>query len=389
VTDRPTHGWETLPDYLARTRPDGPPPGLVPVRLCPVQVFGADECDQCQAPAGYGLMDAVSAWSDCNRAYGRIYRRDDDEFGRAEGDTILAWVEPAEAAKFEQNLGHVEAGPVPHVARYGLPGYAVRVELTVFPDADPDAKYIEQPVPIPNDDPDCGCTLDVHGLTVLGVRADARCPHHGRLATAGGGEPQEPGPVPVGDGGLGERRTAEARARMTPEQRTADDMAIEMLLHGEVFLEVRNDGGPPVVLTGDAATRMTVGGILGGMLDPKPLAEQSGPPWTHSFPAKPPCDLDDCCDADRPCGCNCHKVQPTHTITPWPERRTPEQWCAEYDLEIADPDGWRGPDAPPWGQPVGLVEFSDRYALCTTDMAAGDQERFDRDTRAARSEVVE
>jgi hypothetical protein len=64
--------------------------------------------------------------------------------------------------------------------------------------------------------------------------------------------------------------------------------------------------------------------------------------------------------------------------------RTPEQWCAEYGLEIHDPDGWRGSDAPPWDQPIGLAEFADRYALCTVDMVAGDRQRFDRDTRAVR-----
>ena len=67
-----------------------------------------------------------------------------------------------------------------------------------------------------------------------------------------------------------------------------------------------------------------------------------------------------------------------------PQSRTPEQWCAEYGLVISDPDGWRVSDAPPWDQPVGLVEFADRYALSTVNMGAGDRGRFDRDTRAAR-----
>lgn len=182
MTDRPPHGWETFPDYLARTHPDGPAPGLVPVRLCPVEMFGADECDRCQAPTGYGLMDAVSAWSDCNRAHGRIYRRDDPEFGRAEGDTVLVWVEPGEVEKFDRLLGDMRVSPVPHATRFEVPGYQVRVEVTAFPEPDPDLDYIEQPVPIPNDDPECACRVETDGLAFLGVWPDPKCPHHGRLA---------------------------------------------------------------------------------------------------------------------------------------------------------------------------------------------------------------
>jgi hypothetical protein len=182
VTDRPTHGWETLPDHLARAYPDGAPASLVPVRLCPVQVFGADECDACQAPAGYGLMDAVSAWSDCNRAHKHIYRRDDPEFGRAEGDTILVWVTPEEAEKFDRVLGDFRAIPAPHVTRHQIGDYSVRAEVTAYPPEDPTAKYIEQPVPIPNDDPDCACRLETDGLAFLGVYPDKNCPYHGRLA---------------------------------------------------------------------------------------------------------------------------------------------------------------------------------------------------------------
>jgi hypothetical protein len=53
--------------------------------------FGLD-CRSCGAviPCGYGLMDAVSAWSDCNRSEGRIYRMDEEysEPYREPGDTI-------------------------------------------------------------------------------------------------------------------------------------------------------------------------------------------------------------------------------------------------------------------------------------------------------------
>lgn len=54
---------------------------------------------------GYGICDAVSAWSDCNRAIGRIYRRDEDESVRDDGDTILVWVAPEQAALFEVVYG--------------------------------------------------------------------------------------------------------------------------------------------------------------------------------------------------------------------------------------------------------------------------------------------
>lgn len=50
----------------------------VTVRLVPVEVFGADD--------GYGLCDAVSSWSDCNRAEGFIFRADDiDRVNQGDG----------------------------------------------------------------------------------------------------------------------------------------------------------------------------------------------------------------------------------------------------------------------------------------------------------------
>jgi len=106
---------ETLPQQLGRLYPDGAPAGLVPVRLVPVQVFGAhcqchedrlltDEGPEC-GDFGYGICDAVSAWSDCNRAIGRIYRRDEDESIRDDGDTILVWVAPEQAVLFDAAFG--------------------------------------------------------------------------------------------------------------------------------------------------------------------------------------------------------------------------------------------------------------------------------------------
>lgn len=108
------------------------PPGepLVRVRLVPVEVFGADEeeCRSCGELVrfGYGLMDAVSAWSDCNRAIGKIYRLDDhpdvsnDERDR---DCITVYVPQSEMAKFERQYGDAPFGRCPscHVEYDDLP----------------------------------------------------------------------------------------------------------------------------------------------------------------------------------------------------------------------------------------------------------------------------
>ena len=70
---------------------------LVKVNLVPVQVFGTD---------GYGLMDAVAPWSDCNRAEGQIYRRDEDhrEPFRQPGDFITVYVPREELSKFDKKF---------------------------------------------------------------------------------------------------------------------------------------------------------------------------------------------------------------------------------------------------------------------------------------------
>lgn len=186
--------YETLGEHVARAYPDGAPPDLVPVRLCPVMVFGADECDACEAPTGYGLMDAASAWSDCNRPWQLIYRRDDPEFQRLEHETILIWVTPEEAAKFERVLGDMRAvEPRPAVSRFDVGRWEVRAEHTAYPPEDPDAPVREVRVPVPNNDPDCRCWINTDGLAFLGVNADPDCPHHGRFAHDVG--PSEPAPV--------------------------------------------------------------------------------------------------------------------------------------------------------------------------------------------------
>jgi hypothetical protein len=89
---------------------------LVRVRLVPVEVFGADEdnCRSCgeMVPSGYGLMDAVAAWSDCNRAIGRIYRKDDEysDGYREPGDVITVYVPESEMGKFDRRYGETVEG---------------------------------------------------------------------------------------------------------------------------------------------------------------------------------------------------------------------------------------------------------------------------------------
>lgn len=81
-----------------------PPAGdpLVKICLVPVEVFGTnpEPCEHCgeETGGGYGLCDAVEAWSDCNRAIGRIYRVDDLE--NRSGETITVYVPQSEIAKF-------------------------------------------------------------------------------------------------------------------------------------------------------------------------------------------------------------------------------------------------------------------------------------------------
>lgn len=95
---------------------------LVPLRLVPVEVFGAEgcydpDCAHCKEHAGHGLMDAVSGYSDCNRAEGRIYRAEDamglvvdtdmERTGeyREPGDTVVIYVRPEDVAWFEKRHG--------------------------------------------------------------------------------------------------------------------------------------------------------------------------------------------------------------------------------------------------------------------------------------------
>ena len=72
-------------------------PGEVEVRLVPVEVSGAED--------GYGLCDAVQSWSDCNRAYGHIFRFDDgDPKYRIKGETLAVRANKDEYERFAQRF---------------------------------------------------------------------------------------------------------------------------------------------------------------------------------------------------------------------------------------------------------------------------------------------
>lgn len=81
---------------------------LVKLRLVPVEAFtGICDHDDCENPEhlGYGICDAVSAWSDCNRAVGHIYRVDDSGLHREPGDTVEIWVNESDVAWFDRKFG--------------------------------------------------------------------------------------------------------------------------------------------------------------------------------------------------------------------------------------------------------------------------------------------
>lgn len=82
---------------------DGTPEGLIAVRNHPGPV--APVVKRCSG-SSLGLSDAVSSWSDCNRAEGRIYRVDDtDPDYREPGDTIIVYVSKADLPWFEKRFG--------------------------------------------------------------------------------------------------------------------------------------------------------------------------------------------------------------------------------------------------------------------------------------------
>jgi hypothetical protein len=113
---------EAWPCSTVRARAAGgdsasePPAGTINGRwltLVPVEVFGLI-CDEHELPqpVGWGLCDAVQAWSDCNRADGHIYRVEDlDTAHRVPGETARIWVRDEELPFFETCWG--ERYPAP------------------------------------------------------------------------------------------------------------------------------------------------------------------------------------------------------------------------------------------------------------------------------------
>ena len=90
---------------------------LIPVLLTPVRVFGAtgycpehpDNDPICPLCSGtpriescYGLSDATSPWSDCNRADGHIFRVDDEPSTDPERVQIRVYVPASELAKLRE-----------------------------------------------------------------------------------------------------------------------------------------------------------------------------------------------------------------------------------------------------------------------------------------------
>lgn len=105
----------TVSDLDATTPPDV----LVPLTLVPVEVFGGDcECHLAREATdhspgcpgwSYGLCDAVTGYSDCNRAAGHIYRVDDTAARhRQPGETATISVSRDQLPFFEHRWGEDE-----------------------------------------------------------------------------------------------------------------------------------------------------------------------------------------------------------------------------------------------------------------------------------------
>ncbi len=68
--------------------------------------------------------------------------------------------------------------------------------------------------------------------------------------------------------------------------------------------------------------------------------------------------------------------------TPGAATRTASDWCAMYGIVVARPDGWHGPGAPGWHEPITLADFAGRIARSPV---SGDTKRLmDDAARIAR-----
>lgn len=66
-------------------------------------------------------------------------------------------------------------------------------------------------------------------------------------------------------------------------------------------------------------------------------------------------------------------------------KRTPDEWCREYGIEVRDPDGWRRPDAPAWEDPITLPDFYKRASESSVrNLVAADWTRIARDARTGQ-----
>lgn len=45
--------------------------------------------------------------------------------------------------------------------------------------------------------------------------------------------------------------------------------------------------------------------------------------------------------------------------------KPPIEWCIEMGVQVMDPDGWRGPGAPSWDEPITREEFVQRVSVST------------------------
>lgn len=55
--------------------------------------------------------------------------------------------------------------------------------------------------------------------------------------------------------------------------------------------------------------------------------------------------------------------------------RTPDEWQRVMpDVQIVDPDGWRGNDGPPWDMPIDRTEYLARRDQSTVSMKPTDDE---------------
>ena len=108
---------------------------FVGVELVPVEVFGTNGCGQCQhceENSGYGICDAVQAWSDCNRAIGHVYRVEDTPGHREFGDSITVQVHKSDMPWFKKEFGsYDDTRKMSELERLRKENESLRAELLI------------------------------------------------------------------------------------------------------------------------------------------------------------------------------------------------------------------------------------------------------------------